>query len=132
MRKLSIAIACVVFTGCYTTPVSNSQAKSTPAMKWSSPAEGYATLVVKRDSGFMGAACKAAVYVSGDQIGSIGPSDKVTVYLPPGEYIIGARNGSLCGGAVSEASVVLAANAHKNYRIAIGDMGAIHLQPTAF
>lgn len=132
MRIFMLLAAGCVAAGCSTTPISNSQAKTTPAMKWGSPIAGYATLVVKRDSGFMGAACKAAVYVSGEQVGSLGTSDKVTVYLPPGEYIIGARNGSLCGGAVSEASVVLTEKDHKNYRVAIGDAGAIHIQPTAF
>lgn len=132
MRTAMLLATSLLLVSCSTQPVSNAAAKAVPTTKWATPQPGYATLVVKRDSGMMGAACKAAVYIDGDNVGSVGPSDKVTLYLPPGEHIVGARNGSLCGGAVSEATVPLAAGAQKNYRIAIGDMGAIQIQPTAF
>lgn len=101
-------------------------------MRWSAPVEGSGTLVVKRDSGLMGAACSASVYVDGVLIGALRPSRKLTIYLPPGEHLVAARNGSLCGGAVSEGSFVLARAQLRTYRIAILDAGGIAIQPTAF
>lgn len=122
----------VAILGCSTQPVATSAARSVDAQKWGANKEGYGTLIVKRDKGTMGAACKAGVYIDGDHVGSLGTSDKVTLYLPPGEHIVGARNGGLCGGAVSETSLALTSGMQKTYRISIGDMGAITIQPTAF
>jgi len=132
MKWIVIVFAPVILSGCATHPVTTSQATATKATKWGSPKEGYGTLIVKRDSGFLGKACSAGVYVDGERVGSLGTSEKVTVYLPPGEHLIGARNGTICGGAVSETAVVLTAQGHKTYRIAISDGGDIKIQPTAF
>jgi hypothetical protein len=131
IRLIQIAFA-LFLAACSTTPVSTSSANAVAAAKWSERKDGYGTLIVKRDTGFMGAACKASVYVDGERIASLGPGDKVTVYLPPGEHITGAKNGGVCGGAVSEAQLTLAANQQRTYRIAILDAGGIAIQPTAF
>lgn len=101
-------------------------------MKWASPQPGAGMLIVKRDRGLMGSGCDASVYIDGEKIGELSPGEKLTMYVPAGERMIAAVNGSLCGGAVNEAAVVIAKEQQRTYRIAIGDAGAIFLQPTAF
>ena len=53
--------------------------------------DGYDSLAIKRDSGLMGGACKSGVYIDGKNVGSLAPGEMLTVYLPPGTHMTGAR-----------------------------------------
>lgn len=117
LRLLSVML---LLSGCATDPVSNSQATPVKALAYASPIENGATLIVKRDSGFMGAACKTTVHLDGQKVASLGPADLVTLYIPVGEHIVGAVNGGVCGGAVSESGFTVTANATKTYHPANG------------
>jgi hypothetical protein len=53
--------------------------------------------------------------------------------LPFGEHVVGAiPTGTFCGGGTSEAAVVIRPESQKILRIASGQSGDIHLQPSAF
>lgn len=132
MKLVIAAIAACALAACATHPVSTADAEPVSSLLWSTPEAGTVPFTVKRDKGLMGAACKTSVYVDGQHVGSLAPSQKLTVYLPPGEHMVGARNGAICGGAIAEAAVTLTADAQKTYRIAIGDAGTVFIQPTAF
>lgn len=132
MRALASLCLLIALTACATHPVATSEAREVPALQFGEPRSGASVLIVKRDRGLMGAACKVGVYVDGTHVGQLGTSQKLVLYLPPGAHMIGARNGALCGGALAEASVSLSAGSPLIYRIAIGDAGAVFLQPTAF
>ena len=132
MKRASRVAAALLLAACATHPVSNSEADKVEASAYTKPLPDGSRLTVKRDRGMMGAACKVAIYLDGEKVASLGTSDLVTLYIPAGEHIVGAKNGSVCGGAVSESAFTIAPNAAKTYRVAILDAGGIAIQPTAF
>jgi hypothetical protein len=123
---------------CATRPVSIHQASAVPPSRvltqpWLSQGQHKGSLIVKRDSGFMGSACTIRVFVDGVAIADLAPSEKVEVFVAFGEHVVGAAaNGILCGGGVSEAAVTVRPESGKILRIASGQSGDIYLQPTAF
>jgi hypothetical protein len=123
---------------CATQPVSIRQAAAVPASRilarqWLSQAQYTGPLVIKRDAGFMGSACTIRVFVDTVPVADLAPSEKVELFVPLGEHVIGASsNGMFCGGGTSEAAVVIRPESQKILRIASGQSGDIHLQPSAF
>jgi hypothetical protein len=133
MARLAAALSgLLLLASCSTQPVSTSDAREVKSAHWSEPQAGSAQLIVKRDSGLMGAACKVGVFVDGQEVASLGTSEKVVLHLTPGKHMLGARNGTICGKGLAEASVELAVGSQTIYRIAILDAGGILIQPTAF
>ena len=125
-------------SACATRPVSIHQSSAVPssrilAPQWLSQGQHKGSLIVKRDSGFMGSACTIRVFVDGVPIADLAPSEKVEVFVAFGEHIIGAAaNGIFCGGGISEAAVIIRPESEKILRIASGQSGDIYLQPSAF
>ena len=130
---LSLSLA-----ACATQPISIYQASAVPPARILAPqllsqAQYTGSLIIKRDSGFMGSACTIRVFVDGVPVADLAPSEKVELFLPLGEYVIGATPTEfLCGGGTSEAAVVIRPEIQKILRIASGQSGDIHLQPSAF
>jgi hypothetical protein len=66
-------------------------------------------------------------------VADLAPSEKVEIFVPLGEHIVSAApTGTLCGGGTSEAAVIIRPENQKILRIASGQSGDIHLQPSAF
>jgi hypothetical protein len=66
-------------------------------------------------------------------VADLAPSEKVELFLPLGEHVVGATPAEIfCGGGTSEAAVVIRPESQKILRIASGQSGDIHLQPSAF
>jgi hypothetical protein len=137
MRFFTVFLALCV-TACATQPVSIDRASAVPSSRVLAPqwlAQGPYTgpLTIKRDSGFMGSACTVRVFVDGVPVADLAPSEKVELFVPVGEHIVGATSpDAICGGGTSEAAVVIRAESQKILRIASGQSGDIHLQPSAF
>ncbi len=137
MRFFVLFVA-VWAAACATRPLAIDQASAVPssrvlAPQWLSQAPYTGSLVIKRDSGFMGSACTVRVFVDAVPVADLGPAEKVEVFIALGEHIVGvAPNGTFCGGGVSEAEVVISAERQKILRIASGQSGDIYLQPSAF
>lgn len=91
---------------------------------------GTVALVIKRDSGFVGAGCNAKVFVNGSAVADLATSEKIVVHLPPGQHMLGARHN--CMGDFAELAVVVQPSAPRSYRISTGANGAFALQQTAF
>jgi hypothetical protein len=90
-------------------------------------------LVVKRDSGFMGSACKIRVFVDTLPVADLAPSEKIELYVPLGEHsVVVSSPGMFCGGGTSETAVVVMPERQRILRIASGQSGDIYLQPSAF
>jgi hypothetical protein len=125
-------------TACATQPVYVSQAAPVPsarilAPQWLSRGPYTGPLTIKRDSGFMGSACTIRVFVDAVAVADLAPSEKVELFIPVGEHIVLATSShSICGGGTSEAAVVIYAEREKILRIASGQSGDIHLQPSGF
>jgi hypothetical protein len=124
-------------TACATTPLTIGQAVAVPdsrilAPQWLAQASNTGSLVVKRDSGFMGSACTIRVFVDAVPVADLAPSEKIEIYVDLGEHSVVATSNGICGGGTSEAAVVIMPERQRILRIASGQSGDIYLQPSAF
>jgi len=137
MRICAVLLA-LSLAACATQPVSIYQASAVPSFRILAPqlisqAQYTGSLIIKRDSGFMGSACTIRVFVDRVPVADLGPSEKVEIFVPFGEYVVSATStGTFCGGGTSEAAVVIRPESQRILRIASGQSGDIHLQPSAF
>jgi hypothetical protein len=137
MRIFAVLLV-LSLTACATRPVSIYQASAVPssrilAPQWLSPAPYTGSLIIKRDSGFMGSACKVRVFIDAVPVADLAPSEKVELFVALGEHVVGATSASsFCGGGASEGAVVIKTERENILRIASGQSGDIHLQPSAF
>ena len=137
MRFLAVFLV-LSLTACATQPVPIYQASAAPfsrilAPQWLSQAPFTGSLIIKRDSGFMGSACTVRVFIDAVPVADLAPSEKVELFVPLGEHVVGASSTSIfCGGGASEAAVVIYPERQKIMRIASGQSGDIYLQPSAF
>ena len=137
MRFFAVLLA-LSLTACATQPVSIYQASAVPQSRILAPqllsqAQYTGSLIIKRDTGFMGSACTIRVFVDRLPVADLAPSEKVELFVPFGEYVVSATpTDFFCGGGTSEAAVVIRPEHQKILRIASGQSGDIHLQPSAF
>ena len=137
MRFLT-AFLMLSLTACATQPISIYQASAVPSSRILAPqllsqAQCTGSLIIKRDTGFVGSACTIRVFVNSVPVADLAPSEKVEIFVPLGEHIVSAAPiGTLCGGGTSEAAVVIRPESQKILRIASGQSGDIHVQPSAF
>lgn len=137
MRLFAIFLALSI-SACATHPITIRQASPVPSSRiltpqWLSPTPYTGSLVIKRDSGFMGSACTIRVFVDAVPVADLATAETVELFVPFGEHVVGATStGLFCGGGASEVAVVIAAERQKILRIASGQSGDIYLQPSAF
>ena len=122
---------------CATTPLTINQAAAVPETRILAPqllaqASNTGSLVVKRDSGFMGSACTIRVFVDAVPVADLKSAEKVELFVALGEHSVVATSNGICGGGTSEAAVVIMPERQKILRIASGQSGDIFLQPSAF
>ncbi len=137
MRLLIVGLA-LSLAACATQPISIQQAAAVPAKRvlaaqWLEPTQYTGSLVIKRDAGFMGSACTVRVFIDAVPVADIAPAEKVELFVALGEHIVGATSpDAFCGGGASETAVVIVPERQKILRIASGQSGDLHLQPSAF
>ncbi|MBI4522514.1 MAG: hypothetical protein HY695_01740 [Deltaproteobacteria bacterium] len=137
MRFLTL-FAILSLMACATQPMTIYQASTVPSSRVLAPQllsqRPYTgSLIIKRDSGFMGSACTVRVFVGAVPVADLGPAEKVELFIDLGEHVVVATpNGIFCGGGVSEAAVNIRSESQKILRIASGQSGDIYLQPSAF
>ena len=136
MRLLALLLL-LSFTACATTPLTITQASAVPSSRILAPQliaqrSNTGSLIVKRDSGFMGSACTVRVFVDAVPVADLAPSEKIELYVPLGEHSVVVSANGICGGGTSEAAVVLMPERQRILRIASGQSGDIYLQPSAF
>jgi hypothetical protein len=124
-------------SACATTPITIQQASDVPssrilAAQWLAQGPYTGSLIVKRDSGFMGSACTIRVFIDAVPVADLAIAEKVEIFVPLGEHIVGVTANGICGGGAAEASVVIAPERQRILRIASGQSGDIYLQPSAF
>jgi len=138
MMRFSPAIFALWVTACATSPVAVHEASAVPSSRILAPqllaqAQYTGSLIIKRDDGFMGSACAVRVFVGALPVADLAPSEKVEIFVPLGEHVVAATSSSsFCGGGVAEAAVVITPERRRILRIAGGQSGDIHLQPSAF
>jgi len=136
MRYLTILLL-FSFTACATTPVTLNQAAAVPASRILAPqllaqASNTGSLVVKRDSGFMGSACTVRVFVDAVPVADLAPSEKVELFVALGEHSVVVTSNGICGGGTSETAVIIMPERQRILRVASGQSGDILLQPSMF
>ena len=136
MRYLTLLLL-FSFTACATTPITLNQAAAVPASRVLAPqllaqASNTGSLVVKRDSGFMGSACTVRVFVDAVPVADLAPAEKVELFVALGEHSVVVTSNGICGGGTSETAVMIMPERQRILRIASGQSGDILLQPSMF
>jgi type IV pilus biogenesis protein CpaD/CtpE len=137
MRFLVLFLMLLSLAACATTPLTINQAAAVPETRILAPqllaqASNTGSLVVKRDSGFMGSACTIRVFVDAVPVADLRSAEKVELFVALGEHSVVATSNGICGGGTSEAAVVIMPERQKILRIASGQSGDIFLQPSGF
>ena len=137
MRFLVLFLMLLSLAACATKPLTINQAAAVPETRILAPqllaqASNTGSLVVKRDSGFMGSACTIRVFVDAVPVADLKSAEKVELFVALGEHSVVATSNGICGGGTSEAAVVIMPERQKILRIASGQSGDIFLQPSAF
>jgi len=138
MRRLPPMILLLSLSACATTPLTVNQTVAVPesrvlAPQFLSQTSNSGSLVVKRDSGFMGSACTIRVFVDAVPVADLRPAEKVELFVALGEHsVVATAASTICGGGTSEAAVVIMPERQRILRIASGQSGDIFLQPSAF
>ncbi len=125
-----------LIAACGTTPVPSSSAKPIPAGRIKAPEftraeEGFALVVVTRDTGLRAVACDARLHVDGTLVAELRPSEQIRLFLEEGQHLVGVSTEGCLGGAdqvtidVSRAKPVL-------LRISAGHGDGITIEPSAF
>jgi hypothetical protein len=137
MRFLVLFLMLLSLAACATTPLTINQAAAVPETRILAPqllaqASNTGSLVVKRDSGFMGSACTIRVFVDTVPVADLKSAEKVELFVALGEHSVVATSNGICGGGTSEAAVVIMPERQRILRIASGQSGDIFLQPSGF
>lgn len=138
MRNLALISFLFSLSACATTPLTLNQTVPVPesrilARQFLSETSNSGSLVVKRDSGFMGSACTIRVFVDAVAVADLNPAEKIELFVALGEHsVVATATSSICGGGTSEAAVVIMPERQRILRIASGQSGDIFLQPSAF
>ncbi|MNJ45740.1 hypothetical protein D3C77_408500 [compost metagenome] len=141
MRILIGAVAVAVLTGCSTSPVSPEQAKLIPADRLvsftSKPNEAYGTVIVTRDTGWMGGGCYVAVHIDGRVAARIDTGEVARFYLPTGDHLVGLgidkQGGGMCSWTdmLKEQSASLKEGQVKRFRIGGDSQGGLDIRPSS-
>ncbi len=138
MRWLLLVLFPLALAACATTPLTLDQTNSIAQSRVLAPqllsqTSNSGSLVVKRDSGFMGSACTIRVFVDAVPVADLKPAEKVELFVPLGEHsVVVTATGAICGGGTSEALVQIMPERQRILRIAAGQSGDIFLQPSAY
>lgn len=137
MRFIVITLTLIFLSACATKPVSTMEASPVPESRiinsqytQKSPDKGI--LLVKRDSGWNTGACSARIYVSGSAVADIRTSEKIYIYLSPGDYNVGAIANGICAGGLVEIQVTIEQGKTDTVRISYGSNGEFKISPTSF
>lgn len=130
MKRLTFFIIAIsIVSACSTKPTIN--ATTVVPVLYNTVSADTATVIVTRDSGVLGSACNAYVFVDDKQAASLRPAESATLYVPSGRHILSFDTSrGLCPSATDAIEVNLNKGDIKNYRIR-GDMnGNFQLLPT--
>ncbi len=141
MRILIAAVAVAMLVGCSTSQVSADKAKPVPTDRVlafsKKPSGPHGTIVVTRDTGFVGGACYVGVLVDGTFSARIDTGEVVRLYVPTGEHLIGLsgdeRSGGTCGwGSLrKEQSTIVQDGSVKKFRIGGDTQVGLDIRPTS-
>lgn len=140
MKKLLIALALVVLSGCTNSAVTAENAKPVPSDRILQNGTGSSLITVTRDSGWLvGGGCFVELTVNGKPYARMDTGETVSIKIPPGRYVLGISGDShgkgLCGvnngQPIKESSTDIKEHETQKFRI-IGDFNSgLDIRPTA-
>lgn len=126
---LTMVLSTALLAGCSTKPAT--AYTSVKPIIQTKNTENDAKIVVRRDTGFMGAGCRVDTYLDGTKYGSLKAGESLTINTTSGEHIASAKFvGALCPDRLSEVEVKLDKNQTKYYRLAFDASGSFSIMPT--
>lgn len=137
LKFLFLSISFLPLIGCAIKPVSTDHAKSVPIDRifnnqYFLPDDDKVNVVIKRDQGHVGSACKTKVLIDGVSVASLKMSEKMVVYLTAEKHILSSIPQGICGGGIVELEIDLSNKQTATFRIGF-DANATHrIQPTVF
>lgn len=137
LKFLFLSISFLPLIGCAIKPVSTDHAKPVPIDRifdnqYFLPDDDKVNVVIKRDQGHVGSACKTKVLIDGVSVASLKMSEKMVVYLTAEKHILSSIPQGVCGGGIAELEIDLSDKQTSTFRIGF-DANATHrIQPTVF
>jgi type IV pilus biogenesis protein CpaD/CtpE len=137
MKRIAIVLAAAALAGCASGPIATSDATPIPVERilnaeLTKPKQGAGSVILKRDTGFVGAACTLRIFANGKPYAEILPGEKIQIYLDAGDHILGATGTTLCSGQITEAPVTIKPGQTQTYLLGFGAGTDVKLHPTAF
>ena len=103
MRRTLTALALIALVGCSTSQVPADKAVQVPADRVlafsSEPSTPHGTIIVTRDTGFIGGACYVGILIDGKFSARIDTGEVVSLYVPTGEHLVGLTKDERSDGA---------------------------------
>lgn len=136
--KALIALSIVFgLSACASTPVAG-VAPDVPLARildaaWLQPSPSRVPVVVKRDSGAVGASCDMRLYVNAKPVADLRATEKLILQVTPGDHILSINTPeALCSGRMSEVKITVRDGEPSTYRISTTADGLFAIGPTAF
>ncbi len=100
-NTLLVVLITIICSGCTTMPVSVSKAQSIsddrlydPYKKYSTPIENGAKIIIVRDSGILGSAGSAALFVNGEIVARVRTGESIILNVKNGDNVLGVGPGT--------------------------------------
>lgn len=134
MRWL-VVVGALALTACATTPISPQQGAPVPAQRLYGFQQqtplATARIVVTRDAGIRGSACRNVFYIDGTKAAAFDTAEVATFYVTPGKHIVGVgASSALCSDGLKEMRVIVQSSAR--VRISVDSTGSVAISPTAY
>lgn len=136
MKLLFAFLALVLLVACSTSPVEPESASAVPTERiiayQDKPTGDYGTIVVTRDTGFMGGGCKAGVWIDGVKAAIFATGETATFYRPAGVITlsVGPGSGGLCASWDRRTiETTVKTGQTRRYRIALFANGGLSIEP---
>lgn len=130
-KNLSLLILLIGLAGCATSPVSTVGADFVPESRiydtqYFTKKENTFSLTIKRDVGIWCMGVSSPIFINSLHIADIKAGEKLVLYLPKDEYILGANG---CAAGLHESNVIM--DRDRIFRIGFGSGMDFILAPTA-
>lgn len=96
-----VMLIVVLFSGCTTTPVGIERSRSVPIdrvyesyKKYAVEKESGSKVIIVRDSGILGSAGSAALFVNGEIIARVRAGESITINVNGGDNVLGVAPGT--------------------------------------
>jgi hypothetical protein len=142
IKTLTVVGLAVFLVGCATSPIPAEKAARVPSERvfkfQSKSASESGSILVTRDTGFMGAGCFLGLYIDGVLAAKFDPGESASFFVPVGERLVGvggASGAGLCAlgdGKMRETTAVFRGGEVKRYRIVVRPGDGAALEPTSY